>query len=173
MSTELAKRGVYTALDDALADRLVQAIQEYPTYKTACAACGVSDKTVTSWLRRGTQAGATEAFADFARRFLEADAEHARLVFDEWKVLAASGNSGAAQKLKYIEYKWHLSREQALLDLLDGGGKMSDNLAKLIECPTPRLANLLRMKGWVRHPAWGTDSWGQVINTTGHELPSE
>lgn len=173
MTTELARRGVYTALDQALADSLVLAIGTYPTYKTACASCGVSDKTVTSWLRRGTQAGSTELFAEFALRFLQADAEHARATYDDWKELTKMGSPASGQKLKLLEQKWHLAREQPLVDLLDGGGKMSDNLAKLIETPTPRLANLLRMKGWVRHPAWGTEQWGTIINTTGEPAPNE
>lgn len=169
----LAKRGLYNALSAERSADLVKAIGQYPNFKTACAACFVSDKTVMSWLRRGTMSDAAPLMAEFAASFLKADAEHAKSCYDEFKLQARGGNGVASQILKYMTSRWKLGDQEDLMANADVGKKKTDNLEALLREPTPRLHHMLRVNGWVRHPAWGTESWGQVINTTGIEAPAE
>jgi hypothetical protein len=165
--------GMYNALTEERSKDLVKAIAEYPTFKTACAACFVSDKTVMSWLRRGTMADATPAMAQFAANFLKADADHAKNCYDSFRELAAGGNGTASQILKYMTSRWHHTGNDDLMTGVDAGKKRTDNLESLLRAPTARLAHMLHMTGWVRHPAWGTEAWGKVVDTTGIEAPKD
>lgn len=169
----LEKRGLYNALTEERAAALVEAIRLYPNFKTACASCFVSDKTVMSWLRRGTMSDSSPLLAMFAANFLKADADHAKDCYDSFKAMAAEGNGVASQILKYMTGRWRASEQDDLMAQVDVGKKKTDNLEALLREPTPRLLHMLRVTGWIRHAAWGTDSWGKVINTTGIEAPSE
>lgn len=164
-------RGMYNALTTERALALIEAIGSYPNYKTACAACFVSDKTVMSWLRRGTMVDAAPMMADFAARFLKADADHAKSCYDEFRGQARAGNGVAGQILKYMTSRWKLGDQEDIMAYTEQGKKKTDNLEALLKEPTARLAHLLKLTGWVRHPAWGTEHWGKVINTTGEESP--
>lgn len=160
-------RGIFNALTNERADALCIAIAEYPNFRTACAACSVSHSTVMSWLRRGTLPGAPPLMSEFAERFLRADAEHARTCYTTFKLLAENGSGTANAILKYMTSRWKVNEQEDLVGLVEAGKKKTDNLEALLISPTPRLQHLLKATGWVRHPAWGTETWGQVINTTG------
>lgn len=165
--------GHTTKFTHQLALDLIKAIAEYPSLKTACQACGISDHAVHGWLRRAAQPGAAPAIVDFATRFLKADADNARLRMEKADAMMAAGVSGAATAVKFVESRWKVSQTPLLLDLLSGDVKGTDNLEKLLANPTPRLMNVLRKTGWIRHAAWGTPDWGKVINTTGIEAPRQ
>jgi hypothetical protein len=166
-------RGVYNALTPERSAQLCEAISTYPNFKTACAACFVSDKTVVSWLRRGTLPDAAPLMAEFAATFLKADSDHARTCYEMFKTLAAQGNGTANAILKYMTSRWKLGDQEDLVAATEQGKKKTDNLEALLRDPTPRLQHLLRLTGWVRHAAWGTENWGKVINTTGETAPEQ
>ncbi len=166
-------RGLYNALTEERANDLIEAIGIYPNFKTACAACFVSDRTVLNWIRRGSLPGASEQLQDFVARFLKADADHAKSCFEAFKEHARAGNGVAAQVLKYMTSRWKIGDQEDLMAATELGKKKSDNLEALLTEPTPRLHHMLRVTGWIRHPAWGTESWGKVINTTGETAPAD
>ncbi len=150
-------------LNAELSSKLCKAVREHPTLGTAAHSCGVSVKTLKSWLRRGSEPGANPILIKFALDFAAASAAEAKEAKTTYHKLVKEGSNQAATQLKYMNFKWRDREIDDLEDILSGDGKKkSDDLEKLLLDPTPRLRGLLAKTGWERRDV--------CIDTEGKEV---
>ena len=130
-------------IDPRLATALVDAVVDYPTFATACAACGVTVRSVQSMLQRGAQPGAVASLRAFSRAMAKADADNARLHYQAAQVLIAKGQSAAARLMTdLLTARWRTEEEQSIMSMISGG-RRSDGLKARLERPGPMLGALL------------------------------
>ncbi len=130
-------------IDPRLAAALVAALVDYPSFDTACAACGQTSKAVRSMLQRGVQVGAPAGLREFAKRAARADAENARMHQEIGQKLLADGNSAAARIVfQTIEARWPTAEQDRIMAILTSG-KQSANLQARLERPGPALTGLI------------------------------
>lgn len=155
-------------IDNELARALMAAIIDYPSFETACAACGVTDRSIRSLLQRGVQPGAPGPLKAFAKGLARADAENARLHSEQAANFMARKDSASARLiLDIMERRWKLSETTSLMAIL-GSSKRSENLKARVLHPSSVLLSLFRMAlktpnetwsglleecGWVKAPA--------------------
>jgi hypothetical protein len=162
-------------IDALLADQLVAAIVEFPTFATACASCGVTTRSVVSMLQRGIQPDAPRSLRDFCREFAKADAVNARDHSERVAMLLRDNQAASARVLvDLIDRRWPLGANGDIMTLLSGG-RRTDGLKSRLRQPSALLLSMLREMlkspnevwesmllecGWVRAPAPETEPSG-------------
>lgn len=150
-------------IDPQLALALIEAIVEYPTFDTACAACGVTARSVRSMLERGAQVGVQRSLRSFSRRLAKADADNARLHYLLSQKLVSEGNSAAARiVVDLMNKRWGQDDAISIMSMLSGG-KRSENLKARLERPSPLLGSLLA--DMLRRP---NDAWASLLKGAGY-----
>lgn len=149
-------------IDPRLAEALIEAIVAYPTFATACAACGQTDKAVKSLLERGVQVGAPRSLREFSKRFALADAENARTHQEVAQKLLGQGNAAGARLVyQIIEKRWMTNGELSVMAMLTSG-RQTANLRARLERPSPMLAALLT--GMMKAP---NGAWQKLLQGAG------
>lgn len=132
-------------IDAELAKALMGAIIDYPSFETACAACGVTDRSIRSLLQRGVQPGASRSLKAFSKGIAKADAENAKLHSEQAAMYLNRNQAGSARiVLDIMERRWKLSETSSLMTIL-GSSKRSENLKARILHPSSVLLSLFRM----------------------------
>lgn len=150
-------------IDPQLANELIEAIVDYPTFATACAACGVTARSVRSMLERGAQVGAPPSLRAFSRGLARADADNAKVHYMLAQKLLGEGNSSAARLVADLLHKrWNLEEGNDIMAMLSGG-KRSDGLKARLERPSPLLGALL--SDMLAHP---NDAWAGLLKGAGY-----
>jgi hypothetical protein len=155
-------------IDPGLAAALVEAIVDYPSFATACAACGVTSRSVKSMLQRGIQAGAPRSLRRFTLEFAQADAMAARDTKHQALLELRSGRTASAKLLfDLMAKRWPMETDNDVMAILSGG-KRADSLRSRLERPSAMLvamfktvlaepnevwSSLLHACGWVRQLA--------------------
>lgn len=166
-TTAIARRSLDTpesdgGIDPRLAEALIEAIVAYPTFRTACAACGVSSKSVKSMLERGAQVGAPRSLRDFAKRLARADADNARDHYEAAMLCVKSGRAAEARiVLQMLERRWSSEDDNDVMAMLTSG-KPTTNLRARLERPSAMLTSIL--VGMLKSP---NESWGKLLEAAG------
>lgn len=152
-------------IDPELAGALVEAIVDYPSFATACAACGVTSRSVKSMLQRGIQTGAPRSLRRFTLEFAKADALAALETKQTALAELRNGRTASAKLLfDLMAKRWPLETDNDVMAILSGG-KRADSLRSRLERPSAMLVamfktvlaspnetwvSLLGSLGWVR-----------------------
>lgn len=144
-----------SALTFELAERLIRAVPEYPTFETTCASQGVNSRTVENWIRRGQQPGAAGLLEDFARVYLQAEARHAAELYAQYLDALRCRQAGVAKCLfELMDKRWKIATSCEVLTTARAGSKRTDDLRAMLLHPSPRLRAALRETGWERSETW-------------------
>lgn len=150
-------------IDARLAEELIAAIVDYPTFETACAACGVTARSVKSLLERGVQAGAPPSLKAFTKRLARADADNARTHQEAAQMLISRGdNAGARLMYQVIEKRWGMGGDTSNIMAMLTSGKQSANLQARLERPSAMLTALFSRM--LRTP---NDAWEKLLAGAG------
>lgn len=164
-------------IDPELANALVLAIVEYPSFATACASCGVTARAVRSMLQRGIQVGAPSSLADFTLAFARADAHNARAHWHAYGQLLAAGRAtSAALMLRTLQTRWPMDKDNDIMAMLSGG-RRADNLRARLEKPSSLLLALLRPLLVAPNETWTallrSCGWARALPREGSQGPGE
>ncbi len=131
-------------ISDTLAAALIEAIVDYPSFATACAACGVTSRSVKSMLQRGIQTGAPRSLRRFTLEFAQADAMAARDTKHQALRELAMGRTASAKLLfELMAKRWPLETDNDVMAILSGG-KRADSLRSRLERPSAMLVAMFR-----------------------------
>ncbi len=152
-------------IDPELAEALLDAIVDYPSFTTACAACGVTTRAVKSMLERGVGPGAPPSLRAFTKTLARRDADNALRHNDLRLLLLQQGNAAGARLIgDIIKSRWCKDDEPTIMDMLTSGRRTEALKARLdrpgpllgallatqLKSPNELWAGLLSAAGWVR-----------------------
>lgn len=144
-----------TALTGQVAHDLCHALREHPTREMAAASCGVTQRVVENWLRRGQVPGAHPLLAQFAISYLAAEAAFASWIHGQWMTAMSEGNCQVAREYAAFSAKrWQAGSSQELMAIASAGPKRTDDLRAALLHPSARLLALLTETGWTRPADW-------------------
>lgn len=136
-------------LTSELADQLVAAATQYLFFEQIALACGVEPDLLESWIGRGRLPNAPPLFANFATRFLAADAAAQAGATREFLQLARRGKR-ADQLLKLIEMRWPQGANPRSIEARTSNAAQTE-AKDLFANPPPALVAALHQSGIIKH----------------------